>query len=74
MNFDSYLETSSYPCNWIELVDSNHIQMIQILLYVTLLYTIGINEVYPVIILINSDMFSVKFVLFSVYYSFHYTA
>ena len=35
------------------------------------MYTTGINEVYTVIILSNSYMFSVKFVLFSVYYSFH---
>ena len=69
MSYDSDLDTSSYPCSQIELVDSNHIHIIQIILYVTLLYTAGINEVYTVIILRNSYQFSVKFVLFSVYFS-----
>ena len=66
--------TSSYPCSQIELVDSNPIHMIRFPLFVTLLYTAGINEVYTVIILSNTHLFPVKFVLFSLYYSFHYTA
>ena len=49
--------------------DSNPIHMIQILLYVTLFYADGINEVYTVIILRNTCMFAVRFVLFSGYYS-----
>ena len=48
--------------------------MIQILLYVTMLYTTGINEYKIVILLSNSYQFSMKFVLFSVYFSFHSTA
>ena len=55
-------------------MDSNPIHMIQIPLFVTVLYTIGINEVYSVIILSNTCMFPVRFVLFSVYYSFLFTA
>ena len=73
MSSKSDLETSSYPCIRIELVYLNHIHMIRIILYVTLLYTIGINEVYTVIILSNSYMFPVRFVLFSGYYSFLFT-
>ena len=54
--------------------DLNPIHMIRIILYVTLLYTVGIDEFYTVIILRNTYLFPVKFVLFSVYFSFHYTA
>ena len=53
MSSDSDLDTSSYPCNQIELVDSNHIHMIQIILHVTLLYTNQINEDNNVILLSN---------------------
>ena len=53
--------------------DSNPIHIIQILLYVILLYTPEINEVDIVIILSNTYLFLVKFVFFSVYYSFLYT-
>ena len=74
MIFDSDLDTSSYPCSQIELIDSNHIDMTQILLYVTLLYAVGINEVHTVIILSNTCLFLVIFVLFSGYYSFLYIA
>ena len=45
MNSDSDLDTSSYPRSHIELVDSNPIHMIQIPLFVTLLYTTRINEI-----------------------------
>ena len=58
----------------IELVDSNLIHMIRILHYVTLLYTADINEDNTIILLSNTYQFSVKFVLFSVYFSFHSTA
>ena len=74
LDSDSDLDTSSYLVNHVELVDSNLIHMIQILLYVTPLYTAGINEVYTVIILSNSCLFPVRFVLFSGYYSFLFTA
>ena len=74
VNFDSDLDTYSQTWSQIELVDSNPIHMIQILLYVTLLYTIEINEFYTVIIFINTCMFLVRFILFSGYYSFLYTA
>ena len=57
----SDLDTSSSPCTQIELVDSNPIHIIQIPLFVTRLYTVGINEVYTVIILINSCLFPVTF-------------
>ena len=74
MRSNSDLDTSSYPCSQIELVDSNPIHMIRIPLFVTLFYTVGINEVYTVIILSNTCLFPVRFVLLSVYYSFIYTA
>ena len=73
MSSDSDLYTPSYPCGQIDLVDLN-IQMIRIILYVTLLYTARINEFYIVIILSNTYQFFVNFFLFSVYFSFHYTA
>ena len=45
--------------------DLNPFHMIQIFLYVTLLYIAGINEVYTVIILSNTYLFLVRFLLFS---------
>ena len=45
--------------------------MIWIILIVTLFYTVWINEDNIVILLSNSYMFSVTFVLFSLYFSFH---
>ena len=62
MSSDSDLDTSSYPCSQIELVDLNPIHMIRIPLFVTLLYNVGIYEVYIVIILSNTGLFPVKFV------------
>ena len=74
MSFDIDLDTSSYPCSQIELVDSNHIHMIRIILYVTLVYMDGFNDDNIAILLSNSYHFPMKFVLFSVYFSFHSTA
>ena len=70
VNSDSDLDTSSQPCSQIELVDSNYIHVIRIFLYVTMLYTIRISEVYTVILLRNTSLFPVRFVLISGYYSF----
>ena len=74
MKFNTDLDTSIYPVSHVELVDLNLIHMIRILLYVTPLYTIGINEFYTIIILSNSYLFPMRFVLLSGYYSFLYTA
>ena len=54
----------------LELVDLNPINIIRILLYVKFMYTVGINEVYNVIILSNiyifvsSEIFLVQCLLF----------
>ena len=68
MSSNSDLDTSSWPISRIELVDWNNIHMIPIIVCVTLLYTVGINEDNTVILLRNTNQFFVKFVLLSVYF------
>ena len=74
MNSDNDLDTFSQHFSHVELVYLNLIHMIQIILYVTPLYIVGINEAYTVIILSNSCMFPMIFVFFGGYYSFLFTA